>query len=185
VGKCFLNKNSSIETKYCMFHPLILSRSVKRMCKVMRCLLTLTLFLRCCLFYYYLSTATTGIISTSAGSTSILDGGRRKIQKNILKTKLHVPKLALAARGVATTATRSNIRRGIPWGLPSLSGIAPPLLPEGYAELKSLLTAGWGRVLAESWEKLLPDREKDTAVVKRFGSDACLFPLIPSFPPVM
>ncbi|PUU75327.1 hypothetical protein B9Z19DRAFT_1102996 [Tuber borchii] len=54
---------------------------------------------------------------------------------------------------------------------PSLSGIAPPLLPGWYAELKRLFAAGRERVLAESWERLLLDLERETAGVKRLGSD--------------
>ena len=61
----------------------------------------------------------------------------------------------------------------------------PQLLPDQYAELKSLLTAGRERVLVESWEKLLLDLEKETTVVKKFGSDVCLFPLTLSFPLVI
>ena len=80
-----------------------------------------------------------------------------------------------AARRVGTTVTRGKIRRDISSVFPSLSGIALPPLPDRYAELKSLCTAGRGRVLAEPWEKLLLGREKETAVVKRFGTDVCLF----------
>ncbi|RPA93302.1 DUF1479-domain-containing protein [Choiromyces venosus 120613-1] len=87
-------------------------------------------------------------------------------------------KLALAQvltnttiRGVATTATQGKIGGDISSVFPSLSGIAPPPLPDRYAELKRRFTVGRERVLAESWERLLLDLEKETAVVKRFGSD--------------
>lgn len=58
----------------------------------------------------------------------------------------------------------------------------PPPIPDRYAELKSLCTARRERGLAALWEKLLLDREKETAVVKKLGSDVCLFYLILSFP---
>ena len=97
------------------------------------------------------------------------------------RAKLLMPNLALATRGVATAATRGKIGGDISSVFPSLSGIAPPPLPDRYAELKRLFTAGRERVLAESWERLLLDLEKEAAVVKKFGSDVCLFPLISSF----
>ena len=43
-----------------------------------------------------------------------------------------------------------------------------------------MFTDGRERGLAEPWEKLLLDRGKEVAVVKKFGDDVCLFPLIPS-----
>ena len=55
-------------------------------------------------------------------------------------------------------------------------------MPGQYAELTSLFTNGWEMVLAESREKLLLDVEKKTAVVKKLGSDVCLFYFILSFP---
>jgi len=95
----------------------------------------------------------------------------------LLRAKLLVPKLALATRGAATTAARGKTGGDISSVFPSLSGISPPPLPGRYAELKRLFTAGRERVLSESWERLLLDLEKETAVVKRFGSDVCLSPL--------
>lgn len=56
--------------------------------------------------------------------------------------------------------------------------IAQPPLPDRHPRLKSLFTAGRGRVLPELWEKLLLDLEKEMVVVKRFGSNICLIPLI-------
>jgi len=98
------------------------------------------------------------------------------------RARLLVPKLAFTTRGVVTTTTRSKVGGDISSVFPSLSGISPPPLPDRYAELKRLFTAGRERVLAESWERLLLDLEKEAAVVKRFGSDVCLFPLLSSFP---
>jgi len=95
------------------------------------------------------------------------------------RTKFLVPKLALATRGVATTTARGKVGGDISSVFPSLSGIAPPPLPGRYAELKRLFTTGRESVLIESWERLLLDLEKEVSVVKRFGSDVCLFPLIP------
>ncbi|PUU75590.1 hypothetical protein B9Z19DRAFT_1131043 [Tuber borchii] len=61
--------------------------------------------------------------------------------------------------------------KGIFFGFPFAPGVAPRLLPDRYTELKSLFTAGRERVLAESWEKLLLDHEKQAAVMKKFGSN--------------
>ena len=99
-----------------------------------------------------------------------------------MRTKLLVPKLALATRGAATAATRKKIRGDISSVFPSLSGILRLPLPDQYAELKSLFSTGRERVQAESWEKLLLSGEKEEAAMKKLGSDVCLFPLIPSFP---
>ena len=81
---------------------------------------------------------------------------------------------------MATTVTRGKIRRDISSVFHSLSGIAPPHLPDRYAEMKSLFTAGAEKAMSESWVKLLLDHEKET-VAKRFGSYVCLFRLVPSF----
>jgi len=99
------------------------------------------------------------------------------------RAKLLAPKLTLTTRRVASIAARGKVGGDISSVFPSLSGIAPPPLPDRYAELKRLFTAGRESVLADSWERLLLDLEKEAAVVKRFGSDVSLFPLIPSFPP--
>jgi len=98
--------------------------------------------------------------------------------------KLLAPKPALTTRRVASTAARGKVGGDISSVFLSVSGIAPSPLPDRYAELKRLFTAGREGVLAGSWERLLLDLEKETAVVKRFVSDVCLFPFIPSFPPV-
>ncbi|CUS12326.1 unnamed protein product [Tuber aestivum] len=87
------------------------------------------------------------------------------------RIKLLTPKLAFLARGVATTTTRGRVGGDISSVFPSLSGIAPPPLPDRYAELKGRFTVGRENILAESWERLLLDLEKETAVVKMFGSD--------------
>jgi len=59
-------------------------------------------------------------------------------------------KLALATRGVATTATRGKIKGDISSIFHLLSEVTLPPLPDRYAGLKSLFSAGWERVLAES-----------------------------------
>ncbi|PUU75330.1 hypothetical protein B9Z19DRAFT_1131517 [Tuber borchii] len=60
------------------------------------------------------------------------------------------------------------------FGFPFALEVASRLLPDRYTELKSLFTAGRERVLADSWEKLLLDHEKQAAVMKKFGSNLVL-----------
>ncbi|PWW80900.1 DUF1479-domain-containing protein [Tuber magnatum] len=81
------------------------------------------------------------------------------------------PKMALTTRGVAAAAIRGRVGGDISSVFPSLSGIAPPPLPDRYAKIKRQFIVGRERILAESWERLLLELEKETAVVKRFGSD--------------
>jgi len=100
------------------------------------------------------------------------------------RAKLLAPKVALTTSRVASTTARGKVGGDISSVFPSLSGIAPQPLPDRYAELKRLFTAGRESVLVESWERLLLDLEKEATVIKRFGSDVCIFPFIPSFPPV-
>ncbi|KAG0126342.1 hypothetical protein HOY82DRAFT_615318 [Tuber indicum] len=89
------------------------------------------------------------------------------------RAKLLAPNLALATRRrvATTTAPKSKVGGDISSVFPSLSGIAPPPLPDRYADLKRRFTSGRERILAESWERLLLDLEKETAAVKKFGSD--------------
>lgn len=63
-------------------------------------------------------------------------------EKKVLRKKPLVPKLALAARVVATTASRGKIGGNISLVFPSLSRIEPPTLPDQYAEPKGMCIAG-------------------------------------------
>ncbi|CUS12336.1 unnamed protein product [Tuber aestivum] len=84
------------------------------------------------------------------------------------------PKLAFIARGAAAATIRGRVGGDISPVFPSSSGIEPPPLPDRYAELKGLFTAGRERILVESWERSLLDLGKETAVVKMSESDFCL-----------